>query len=144
MRLSQFHIGLDFWCGGKRWRCTDVGSRVVVAISLEPHEVVSLEVDPRDALKRTDRRYETDDPSWLIGPPYAIVEQVFDEDSMIACRPSPEHTMAFLFVYGSLKQGFANEHVNAVVDDNYLGRRVASNRNVTRVSLSLVLVFLNH
>ena len=32
---------------------------------------------------------------------------------MIACSPSPEHTMAILFVYGSLKQGFANEHVNA-------------------------------
>ena len=30
-------------------------------------------------------------------------EQVFDEDSMIACSPSPEHTMAVLFVYGSLK-----------------------------------------
>ena len=28
MRLSQFHIGLDFWCGGKRWRCIDVGSMV--------------------------------------------------------------------------------------------------------------------
>ena len=29
-------------CGQKRWRCTDVGERVVIAISLEQHEVVEL------------------------------------------------------------------------------------------------------
>ncbi len=35
MRLSDFHIGLEFWMSGSHWRCTDVGSRVVVAIKLE-------------------------------------------------------------------------------------------------------------
>jgi hypothetical protein len=35
MRLSDSHIGLEFWMSGSRWRCTDVGSPVVVAIKLE-------------------------------------------------------------------------------------------------------------
>ena len=85
MTPKDFHIGQEFWCGGKRWRCTDVGSRVVVAISLEPHEVVSSELDPADPGKRIERRYMTDDPTWLNGPPYAVAEHVFDEDSLEAC-----------------------------------------------------------
>ena len=32
----------------------------------------------------------TDDPSWFTGPPYAVVEEVFDEDSMQDCSPDPE------------------------------------------------------
>ena len=90
MNHDQFHIGLDFWCGGNRWRCTDVGSRVIVAISLEPHEVISIDVDPHDRSKRSERRYMTDDPSWLNGPPYGIVEHVFDEDSIVGCSVTPE------------------------------------------------------
>ena len=86
MNHAQFHIGLDFSCGDKRWRCTDVGSRVIVAISLDPHEVVSLIADPQDRSKRNERRYVTEDASWLSGPPYAIVEHVFDEDSIQGCR----------------------------------------------------------
>jgi hypothetical protein len=90
MRRNDFHIGLEFWCGGKRWRCTDVGSRIVVAISLEPHEVVSVAVDPNDRSKRTEQRSMTDDPSWLHGPPYGVVEHVFDEDSVEACTLEQE------------------------------------------------------
>lgn len=62
MTPKDFHIGLEFWCSGKRWRCTDVGSRVVVAISLEAHEVVSSERDPNDPTKRIERRYMSSDP----------------------------------------------------------------------------------
>ena len=90
MKRNDFHIGLEFWCGGKRWRCTDVGSRVVVAISLEPHEVVSAAVDPNDRSKRIEQRSMTDDPSWLHGPPYGVVEHVFDEDSVEACTLEQE------------------------------------------------------
>ena len=85
MILKDFRIGLDFRCGGKIWRCTDVGSRVVVAISLEPHEVVSLENDPSDPSKTIERHHITDDPAWFNGPPYGIVEHVFDEDDLEAC-----------------------------------------------------------
>ena len=45
---------------GKRWRVTDVGSRTFVAICVSDPEVVA-------------------DPSWANGPPYAIVEHVWDE-----------------------------------------------------------------
>jgi hypothetical protein len=85
MRHSDFRIGVEFWCGGNRWRCTDIGSRVIVAISLESHEVVDY-VPSADgvALGRLER-YLTDDPSWLNGPPYAIVERVFDEYDLPAC-----------------------------------------------------------
>jgi len=85
MKHSNFHIGLEFWCGGKRWRCTDIGSRVIVAISLEPHEAVSVEIGHKDKSKHIERQYMADDPSWLVGSPYGIVEHVFDEGSLQAC-----------------------------------------------------------
>jgi len=50
MKHSDFRIGLEFWCGEKRWRCTDVGTRTIAAISLEPHEVVELS-SPRESSK---------------------------------------------------------------------------------------------
>jgi hypothetical protein len=96
MRLAEFAIGLEFWCGGKRWRCTDIGTRVVVAISLESHEVASLEIDPNDGSKRTKRRNITDDdPSWFNGLPYAIVEHVFDEYDLKGCWMEPNDDPAF-------------------------------------------------
>lgn len=58
MILSDFHIGLVFRTGGGLWRCTDVGTRVVVAIRLD----------------------DGHDSSWHEGPPYAVVEHVFAED----------------------------------------------------------------
>lgn len=87
---DQFHIGLQFWCGNKRWRCTDVGSRVIVAISLEPHEVRELERVAGDPENVHARGLVTDDPGWLNGPPFAVVEYVFDEYSMDGCSRNPE------------------------------------------------------
>lgn len=92
MGHDQFHIGLEFWCGGKRWRCTDVGSRVVVAISLEPHEVVEIEPVAGQPAQVRESRFITDDPRWLNGPPFAIVEYVFDEYSIEGCSLSPEES----------------------------------------------------
>ena len=85
MRHSDFHIRVEFWCGGKRWRCTDVGSRVIVAISLEPHEIADY-APSDDGVSPGKLEYRlTDDPSWLFGPPYAVVERVFDEYDLPAC-----------------------------------------------------------
>ncbi len=53
---GNFHIGMEFWTEAGRWRCTDVGARTICAIKLEG--------DPRD---------------WD-GPPYMVVESVFDEN----------------------------------------------------------------
>jgi hypothetical protein len=69
MKRDEFVIGTEFLCGDRRWRCTDVGTRVVVAIALD-HE---------------------DDPSWYNGPPYAAAEIVFDEYDLETCAPAELH-----------------------------------------------------
>jgi len=67
MKHKDFVIGKDFECGGNMWRCTDIGTRVIVAIGL---------------------RSGTDE-SWYNGPPYAILEHVFDENDMEGCHEKP-------------------------------------------------------
>ena len=44
MTHGEFQIGKDFWCGGQQWRCTDIGTRVIVAISVGAREVTELNV----------------------------------------------------------------------------------------------------
>ena len=85
MKRSDFAIGQEFWCGCKRWRCTDVGSRVIVAICLEAHEKISfMPVEgPEDSSREV--RSITSDPQWFAGPPYAVAESVFDEYDVEAC-----------------------------------------------------------
>jgi len=68
MKHSDFYIGIEFECGEKMWRCTDIGSRTIVAVCLSDHP---------------------DDLSWYNGPPYAVAEFVFDEDSILACNLKP-------------------------------------------------------
>ena len=85
MQHSEFSIGLEFWCAGKRWRCTDTGTRVITAISLEPREMVEISVDPEDKSKRVERRFLSEDPRDLNGPPYGVLESVFDENDIEAC-----------------------------------------------------------
>jgi hypothetical protein len=65
MQHLDFQTGIEFKCGGRRWRCTDIGTRTVIAIPLEHPE----------------------DPSWYNGPPYAVAEMVFDEDDLGGCEP---------------------------------------------------------
>jgi hypothetical protein len=67
MTHSDFAIGLEFSYGGKRWRCTDVGTRTIAAICLSDHP---------------------DDESWFNGPPYSVAETVFDEYDFEACEPA--------------------------------------------------------
>jgi hypothetical protein len=58
MKHKDFKIGTEFYtCTGQKWRCTDVGTRTILAIEIRP----DLE------------------PSWFIGPPYAVAEISFDE-----------------------------------------------------------------
>jgi len=64
MKHSEFSIGKEFYCAASRWRVTDVGTRVVVAIPLE----------------------HVDDQSWYKGPPYGVAETVFDEHDIPGCR----------------------------------------------------------
>ncbi|MDR6495637.1 hypothetical protein J2797_005561 [Paraburkholderia terricola] len=68
MKHSDFHIGLEFLgSAGFRWRCTDVGTRTILAIQLDQ-----------------------DDPSWYRGPPYIAKEVVFDEPDLTHCHLTEE------------------------------------------------------
>jgi hypothetical protein len=88
MRHGDFRIGMEFWCGGRRWRCTDVGTRVVVAICLEPHEIVTVARESGRPSPTT--RVIAADESWFAGPPYALAEEVFDEHSIEDCTLSSD------------------------------------------------------
>ena len=69
MNHGDFAIGCVFATGsGQRWRCTDIGTRVIVAVCLDDHP---------------------DDSSWYNGPPYAVAEHVFDEYSQEDCTLLP-------------------------------------------------------
>ena len=74
MKREDFALGQEFWCGDKRWRCTDIGSRVIVAICLTPHEIITSLPSELPNGPRHEVRSITDDPSWFNGPPYAVVE----------------------------------------------------------------------
>ena len=43
MELSDFAIGETFWRRVGAFRCTDLGTRVVVAVKLEPREIARAE-----------------------------------------------------------------------------------------------------
>lgn len=66
MKRDQFAIGMEFYTATGKWRCTDVGTRVVVAI-----------------------RLDKSDPSWYNGPPFAVAESVFDEYDLEGCALDP-------------------------------------------------------
>jgi hypothetical protein len=67
MKHSDFQIGREFWTGTGRWRCTDIGTRIIAAIKLDK-----------------------DDASWYNGPPYAVAEFVFDEYDLEGTYKSKE------------------------------------------------------
>lgn len=67
MQLKDFKIGLLFRMSDQVWKCTDVGTRVAIAIIIP-------------AVKESGK-----DPSWYKGPPYAVVEYVIDENDFPAC-----------------------------------------------------------
>jgi len=39
MTLADFHIGMEFTCGERLFRCTDVGTRTIVAIRVDQVQV---------------------------------------------------------------------------------------------------------
>jgi hypothetical protein len=87
MEHSEFVIGRAFTTGHGLWRCTDIGTRTIIAIRVDAAEVVSV-LGGRETQSIVDPRR---DPGWLNGPPYALAETVFDEYDFPALRPVPEH-----------------------------------------------------
>jgi len=80
MRKADFYIGLEFYMGTGKWQCTDIGTRVVIAIRID-----QVQVCKSDGKGNTTTEIVTDDPSWFNGPPYAVVERVIDEYDMSVC-----------------------------------------------------------
>jgi hypothetical protein len=81
MKLSDFKIGEEFWDGDRQWRCTDIGSRVVVAMRVDRVEIGSSAPQRPRTLSRTEAEAE----GWFNGPPYSVAERVFDEDDQEGC-----------------------------------------------------------
>jgi len=86
MRHSEFTIGGTFWCGDRQWRCTDIGTRTVIAIRIDSVEVGSNVAE----LRRTLTQAEATADGWFNGPPYGVAETVFDEDDLPGCSLEPE------------------------------------------------------
>jgi len=76
MKVSDFRIGLEFYMGGGHWRCTDVGTRTIIAICIDP-----------DQLDCHGRHMNS---SWFEGPPYAVLEEVLDECDLEDCSLEKE------------------------------------------------------
>lgn len=75
MLPSQFKVGDAFTNRRALFRCTDIGSRVVIGIPIDRAEIVEVR-NGVQSRRMVDLRKE---PSWLIGPPYGVGELVFDE-----------------------------------------------------------------
>ena len=66
MKHSEFKIGDYFYTATGRWKCTDIGTRVIVAMKV-----------PRNPEREIGDVYS--------GPPYCIAENVFDEYDFDGC-----------------------------------------------------------
>lgn len=88
MKHSDLYIGMEFFTGAGKWRCTDIGTRVIVAISLEPRETVRVHYD--ESGERHEERFMSNDPRDLLGPPYSVAEHVFDEYDFDGCYAAAE------------------------------------------------------
>jgi len=84
MEHSDFHIGCEFTTDTGRWRCTDIGTRVIVAIKIDP--VVVTRLENGQTFERRLSQVEAEREGWFNGPPYALNEWVFDEDDMDDCE----------------------------------------------------------
>jgi hypothetical protein len=58
MKLADFKIGEEFWCDGRQWRCSDIGTRTVVAIRIDGVEVGSDTPELRRTLDRIEGEAE--------------------------------------------------------------------------------------
>ena len=83
MKHSDFRIGAEFFTPAGKWRCTDVGNRVIVAISLEPRETVRVTYS--ESGERSEESFISNDAQDLVGPPYSVAEHVFDEYDIKGC-----------------------------------------------------------
>jgi hypothetical protein len=84
MKHSDFHIGTEFRCADRTYRCTDVGTRTAIAIRVDRVEVTSM--DNKGISTKILSQSEAESQGWFDGPPYAVAESVFDEDDLEVCE----------------------------------------------------------
>lgn len=70
MKHSDFAIGQVFYTESGAWVCTDVGTRTIIAV---------------------EKKYKD---NWPDGPPYAVIELVFNENDFDGCYASAEEEKA--------------------------------------------------
>lgn len=88
MKLQEFRIGTEFLCSDRCWRCTDIGTRVVVAIRVDE---VSCKTTRNGIMSsETLDGSAAEAAGWFNGPPYGVSEAVFDEYDQAGCEPVPE------------------------------------------------------
>lgn len=80
MKYEDFSIGLEFYTPGGKWRCTDIGTRVIIAIRID--QVTVIHSDGKGTITSET---VSNDESWFNGPPYAVAENIFDEYSIAGC-----------------------------------------------------------
>jgi len=66
MEKGEVKLGTEFYTATGKWRCTDIGTRVIVAIPLNQED---------------SRNYNA--------PPYSIPENVFDDYDLEGCSLDP-------------------------------------------------------
>lgn len=81
LSCKDIRIGDHFTNGWRLFRCTDVGQRTIVGIAADHGTVVERRARADGGMDETRRTvdYRKEGVDWLNGPPYAVVEQVFDE-----------------------------------------------------------------
>ena len=89
-----FQIGTTFTTGPALWRCTDVGTRTLVAVRIDkaitPRPLGENQTWATEQSAADPRKL----PSWLYGPPYALAEFCFDEGDIQAVEIVPREKVA--------------------------------------------------
>jgi hypothetical protein len=83
MKHNDFKIDCQFTTATGTWKCTDVGTRTIIAVSLAlgGHKVINFNPETNEVTEH----WVNDD--WFNGPPYAVMEHVFDEKDIQGCKP---------------------------------------------------------
>jgi hypothetical protein len=90
MKKEQFQIGTEFYTGSGKWRCTDVGTRVIVAMRIDPVCGTIRDSKGRKTRDIILNEEEATIAGWFNGPPYAVGEDAFDEYDQEGCYLTKE------------------------------------------------------
>jgi hypothetical protein len=86
MKLSDFRIGSEFLFSEGRYRCTDIGTRVVVAIRIDRVQKATSGPGEKPVITVLDQA-AAEAEGWFSGPPYGVLESVLDEYDLEGCEP---------------------------------------------------------